>query len=433
MSMQSWLGLFIAVLCMDVTAISQEGNSKKQSALELSIQHPAGIFQIGESCQFTALVGNKSEEQIVGTLQWRVKTTAFPTSDYNPQRVTLAANSEQECYFNLKLEKTGFAEVICTWQPTGGKQIEKKYRVGASPHDLVIPTTKEKDFDSFWAAALNELNNVEMQAVQEARPERKKSEGIDVFEVSLQSVDGVCVRGWLEVPAKVEKDQKLPVVIRVPGYGANMRPVGRSEDMIVFSFNPRAHGKSTDQVAHDPVDYWIRGLDSPHTYYYRGAYLDCIRAIDFVSSHSNVDQDRIAVWGGSQGGGFAFAMAALDDRVDLCISDIPFLCDWVNYFKLTVWPEMDDWIEAKPERTWESTLKTLSYFDTMNLVDRIQCRVIMGVGLQDQVCPPTTCFAAFNQIPGSKKYMIYRDSGHGLGREHTEGIWKRIRRAFQLP
>lgn len=60
---------------------------------------------------------------------------------------------------------------------------------------------------------------------------------------------------------------------------------------------------------------------------------------------NDVDQNRIAIWGGSQGGGFAFATAALDSRVDMCVADIPFLCDWHNYFKLTKWPEMNEWIE----------------------------------------------------------------------------------------
>ena len=69
-------------------------------------------------------------------------------------------------------------------------------------------------------------------------------------------------------------------------------------------------------------------------YYYRGAYLDCVRAVDYLSSREDVDQDRIAIWGGSQGGGLAFATASLDPRIDLCVADIPWLCDWENYLTL---------------------------------------------------------------------------------------------------
>jgi cephalosporin-C deacetylase-like acetyl esterase len=154
--------------------------------------------------------------------------------------------------------------------------------------------------------------------------------------------------------------------------------------------------------------------------------------MDFLCSRKDVDQNRIAVWGGSQGGGFAFATASLDQRVDLCIADIPFLCDWVNYFKLTHWEEMDTWIAAKPHRSWSDTLRTMSYFDTMNLCERVTCPTIMSIGLQDQICPPTTSFSAFNRIRGEEKtYKIYPARGHGLGKEHQEHIWQQIKKRFQ--
>ena len=51
---------------------------------------------------------------------------------------------------------------------------------------------------------------------------------------------------------------------------------------------------------------------------YRGTYLDGVRAVDFVCLLNDVDQNRIAVWGGSQVGGFAFASAALERTVRLC-------------------------------------------------------------------------------------------------------------------
>jgi cephalosporin-C deacetylase-like acetyl esterase len=210
-----------------------------------------------------------------------------------------------------------------------------------------------------------------------------------------------------------------------------MKPVGDQEDLIVFSFNPRGHGNSQDDIPGKPQDYWVRGLDDRNTYFYRGAYLDCVRAVDFLCTLDKVDQKKIAVWGASQGGGFAFATAALDNRIDLCVADIPFLCNWANYFKLTHWDEMDDWLDKKQHRSWARTLKTMSYFDTMNLCDRVTCKTIMNVGLQDQICPPTTSFAAFNRVRGTKTYKIYPARGHGLGKEHRQSTWKQIEAFFR--
>ena len=134
--------------------------------------------------------------------------------------------------------------------------------------------------------------------------------------------------------------------------------------------------------------------------------------------------------GGKPGRRFAFATAALDNRVDLCVADIPFLCNWTNYFKLTQWDEMDKWLDQKQHRSWSSALKTMSYFDTMNLCERVTCPTIMSIGLQDQICPPTTSFAAFNRIRGTKNHVIYPTSGHGLGREHRQHTWRQIKELF---
>ena len=131
--------------------------------------------------------------------------------------------------------------------------------------------------------------------------------------------------------------------------------------------------------------------------------MDCVRGIDFLCSREEINKKKIAVFGGSQGGGLSFATAALDQRVSLCAPVVPFLAHWKKYFKTSDWPEMNEWVESKKERTWERTLKTLSYFDSMNLATRIQCPVFMGVGLQDPVCPPATNFAALNHTKGQKK------------------------------
>jgi cephalosporin-C deacetylase len=158
-----------------------------------------------------------------------------------------------------------------------------------------------------------------------------------------------------------------------------------------------------------------------------------VRAVDYLSSREDVDGDRIAVWGGSQGGGLAFATAALDQRVDLCIADIPWLCDWKNYFELagkTDDEEINAWLAAKESRTVESTLTTLSYFDTMNLAHLIECPTLMGVGLQDTICPPSTSFATFNRITAPKDFRIYEDAGHGLGREHYGWIFSELAERF---
>ena len=245
----------------------------------------------------------------------------------------------------------------------------------------------------------------------------------------MRSYGDIRVRGWYEVP---KSKGPHPVILRLPGYGSSMKPIARFKDMIVFSFNPRGHGNSQDDVKGKPSDFWVRGLDNKEGYYYQGAYLDCVRAVDFLCSRKEVDQKRIAVKGGSQGGGLSLSTAALDPRISLCAPHIPFLTNWDLYFKTSHWPEMDKWIEAKESRTWESTLKTMSYFDTMNMATGIKCPVFMGVGLQDAICPPVTNFAVYNRLKGKKDYRVYPHNRHSVDKSFHPMVFNWMRKHFGL-
>ena len=73
---------------------------------------------------------------------------------------------------------------------------------------------------------------------------------------------------------------------------------------------------------------------------------------------------------------------------------------------------MDSWVAAEPHRSWDETLTTLSYFDTMNLAPRIKCPVLFSLGLQDAVCPPASIFGVYNHIQAPKQYRAYHYAGH---------------------
>ena len=375
----------------------------------------------------TATVENKLDELVTGTLIWTVRSVFFDSPPPTEQPISLNGRKSISCEYSFSMPCPGFADIECQFLTSkSDTPISTTYRIGSDVESIVSPLTAQKDFFVFWEQSLTQLAEVLPLFQMTPRPNKARSE-VRLYEVSMESFGDVTVRGWLETP---NRPGVFPAVLRLPGYGQAMKPVGDQENLIVFSFNPRGHGNSQDDVPGTPQDYWVRGLDDRDAYFYRGAYLDCIRAIDFICSLDNVDQERIAVWGASQGGGLAFATASLDNRVDLCVADIPFLCDWTNYFKLTQWDEMDKWLEQKKHRSWSQALRTMSYFDTMNLCERVTCPTIMSIGLQDQICPPTTSFAAFNRIRGTKTHVIYPTRGHGLGREHRQHTWRQIKELF---
>ncbi len=60
----------------------------------------------------------------------------------------------------------------------------------------------------------------------------------------------------------------------------------------------------------------------------------------------------------------------------------------------------------------EEVYTRLGYIDVQHLAERIQGEVLMGTGLMDTICPPSTQFAAYNKIKAPKQMVIYPDYGH---------------------
>jgi cephalosporin-C deacetylase-like acetyl esterase len=54
--------------------------------------------------------------------------------------------------------------------------------------------------------------------------------------------------------------------------------------------------------------------------------------------------------------------------------------------------------------------------------------MLIGVGLVDEVCPPTGCFAAINQIKSPKELIVLPTSGHqdvnGSQSPYNDRLWK---------
>jgi len=186
-----------------------------------------------------------------------------------------------------------------------------------------------QDADAFWrttrARLAAEPMEAQVEAVAEALPYRK-------FKITLRSLDGVRVRAWLALPPRGKGAAKpVPVIVTVPGYGGTQQGVMLGEcqrGYAILQVFPRSQGESAELWKIDGADKLTWRLDRPEGAYYQGAYADVTRAIDFVVSRADLDRDRIALVGTSQGGGISLAVAVLDGRVKAVVAHVPFLCDF---------------------------------------------------------------------------------------------------------
>ena len=307
------------------------------------------------------------------------------------------------------------------------------FNFGYEPEKIVSPANPQPDFDEFWQRAKAELAAVDPQ-FRMIRIDSLCTEKHNVYLVEMRSLGNALIRGWYQVPAR---PGRYPAIMQVPGYSSTIVPsyVNYGDDMIGFGLNIRGHGNSKDDVNPGFPGYILTNLEDKEKYIYRGAYMDCVRAIDFLCSRPEVDVSRIAVEGASQGGALTFATAALNnDRIAVCAPQVPFLSDFRDYFKVAVWPgnEFIDLVENQKKLTWDQVFYTLSYFDIKNLAHLIRAPMIMGVGLMDEVCPPHINFAAYNLVEAEKKYIVYPKAGHGLPEDFNIAKMKWIRTKLGL-
>src|SRR5262249_33750212 len=100
--------------------------------------------------------------------------------------------------------------------------------------------------------------------------------------------------------------------------------------------------------------------------------------------------------------------------VAVCHADVPFLCDIQRGITLAPeapYTEVAEFLAHNVDLI-PAALDTLRYVDCALLARRITARCLLSVGLMDTICPPSTVFAAHNEIGGDKHIAVPRSPGH---------------------
>ncbi|MBI2515578.1 MAG: alpha/beta fold hydrolase, partial [Opitutae bacterium] len=209
-------------------------------------------------------------------------------------------------------------------------------------------------------------------------------------------------------------------------------------DVVHLALDIRGHGRSAGQV--NP-GFGLPGfvghqIHDAEAYVYRGAFLDCGRALEFLAARAEVDAARIAVEGMSQGGGLAFATAALfPGRVAACAAGVPFLGVPQDHFRIrpVYREEMEQHLRLAGRGTWADTLRSLELVNPWHLAPRITCPVFMAVALRDDDCPPHLGFAVYNRLGVPRSYRIFPAYGHMMNGEWPAAAGAWLRRQLGLP
>jgi cephalosporin-C deacetylase len=299
------------------------------------------------------------------------------------------------------------------------------------------PTVAEPaDFDAFWKETIEEARSFDLDL--RLQPVRTPYRSVDIQDASFCGFGGDRIKAWLVSPRQDHRPQ--PAVVEFIGYSGGRDVPGASlywasagyTNLIVDTRGqgsawggggdtPDPHGSGP----HAP-GFLTKGLEDPRSYYYRRVFADAVRAVEAVRTLPNVDATKIAVQGISQGGGITLAAGGLADDLVAVMPDLPFLChfqravdicDQEPYMEITRYLSVHRGAEA-------TTFTTLSYFDGVNFAKRATAPALFSVALMDQVCPPSTVYAAYHAYGGPKEIVTYPFNDHegGLGHQRLAQI-----------
>ncbi|GAA3808586.1 acetylxylan esterase [Cellulomonas soli] len=267
-------------------------------------------------------------------------------------------------------------------------------------------------------------------------PARTPVTELVVEDLTFPGFAGDPIRAWVTRP---RREGRLPVVVEYVGYGGGRGLPGERLQWalagyvhVVMDTRGQGSGWGNGGDTPDPhgsgpssSGFMTRGIEDPSTYYYRRLYTDAVRLLDAVRTLPFVDVDRIAVTGGSQGGGITLAAASisgmLDEPLAAAMPDVPYLCHFRRSAQATPLPpftELRTYLSVHRDRI-EDVFRTLALFDGAVLAPHAQAPAIFSVALMDDVVLPSTVFAAFNAYGSADRSIeVYEFNGHEGGQLH---------------
>lgn len=412
---------------LHLAGVSAAQSKTGQIYVRVVTDHPDWTYQLGEPVKFQINVIRDGHPvrgaQLRYTIGPEMLTPVIDRTVTVPQEgLTLEGGTMKE---------PGFLRCIATVEMNG-----KVYRglatAGFKPDDIKPTTEDPGDFDVFWQKGKETLAQLPLDAKLTLLPELSTS-AVNVYHVNLQNIgaDGKTSRLY-GILCEPRGEGKYPALLAVPGAGVRpYRGLINLAEKGIITFQIGIHGVpvNLEQQVYDSLGagalagYPTFNLDDKERYYYRRVYLGCVRANDFLVSLPKWDGKNLAVTGGSQGGALSIVTAGLDQRVKGLAAFYPALSDLTGYLHKRAggWPHMFR-AEGEGSHRTKQKIGISHYYDVVNFARRVKAPGLYSWGFNDEVCPPTSMYAAYNVIPGPKELLLALETGHNTTTEQTDTI-----------
>lgn len=428
------LGWLVPLLLLAALAGTPLVAAEPAYRLQVVTDRDDALYRTGETARFLITVTHAGEPVSAGAVSYVVDdfvTETPPPSDFPKGQLELAGEA---LAVPVTAESPIFLRCVARFQTPEGKTLMAAAGAGFSPLEIGPSLPVPDDFDQFWADQKKQLAEVPPDA--KLTPVEQPDATIACFDVQVACLGGAPVSGYLGMP-KDAKPKSLPAILWVHGAGVRSSVLGSAvkgaqEGMLSMDINAHGipNGKPAefygDLAAGRLKDYRHDGRESRETVYFRGMFLRLQRAIDFLTSRPEWDGNTLVVTGHSQGGGQSLAAGGLDERVTMIAAGVPAICDHTGRAagRVNGWPKLvPTGPDGKPDPT---ILEASRYVDAVNFAGRCRADAVMSVGFIDTVCPPSSCYAAYNLLKGRKEVINEPLMGHAAPAHIHDAFFQRI-------
>jgi cephalosporin-C deacetylase len=404
--------LAAALLAPALFVSAQDARPSTNYVVKVTTDRADALYQAGETVTFKVELTLDKQPVADAEVQWTITKDGVPPTTSGKVKLTNGAAT-----ITGKLAEPGFLLCRATFTSADKKTYTGLGGAGIDPLKIKPSQPVPADFDSFWAAQKKLLAAVPVNA--RLTPVKQATAGVAAFDLQADAI-GAPVSGYFAKPEGA-KVKSLPIILTVHGAGVRSSSLGGAtgwakQNFLALDIN--AHGLPngqpdkfyTDLANGDLKDYRTRGRESRDTVYFRGMFLRLVRALDFLTAQPEWDGKTVVVSGGSQGGYQAIVAAGLDARVTFFAAGVPAGCDHTGFKagRINGWPKF----VATGEQPPASVVEAVRYYDAMNFATRTKAGAVFTVGFIDTTCPPSSVYAAYNNISGKKSIHNDPDAGH---------------------
>ena len=420
--------LAVGLLVPALSAAAQDTKTSTNYVLKITTDRADALYKSGEPVRFKVELTLDKQPVADAEVQWTLTKDGMPPVTSGKAKLVNGAAT-----VSGKLDEPGFLSCRATFASAEKKTYTALGGAGIDPLKIKPSQPVPEDFDAFWAAQKKLLAAVPVNA--RLTPVKSPATGVETFDLQADAI-GAPVSGYFARPEKAQP-KSLPIILTVHGAGVNSSSLGGAagwakQNFLAMDIN--AHGLPNGQPAKfysdlasgDLKDYRTRGRESRETVYFRGMFLRLVRALDFLTAQPEWDGKSVVVFGSSQGGFQAIAAAGLDARVTFFAAGVPAGCDHTGILanRINGWPKFIP--SPSAEKPDAKVVEAVRYYDAMNFATRTKAGAVFTVGFIDTTCPPTSVYAAYNNVSGKKFIHNDPDAGHTSTPKAGEAMRKAV-------